>query len=214
MTQRDEVRRLLERQRASGRFPGGKLVVRRGGEVVLDVATGVARGFRAAEGEAPVPVTPTTCFAVFSASKPVVALALAMLEDRGAIDVNAPVAKYFPAFAANGKSEITVLEVLTHRACVFTPELLARPRDWGSEEKVRGALVQAKPRFPAARWRTCRMSTGGFSPRSCAAPRGGGSTSSSTPRSPRRPAFRACASERRRLNSRAWRRRTGSAPAR
>lgn len=148
MTQRDEVRRLFERQRARGRFPGGQLVVRQGGEAALEVATGVARGFRPDDGEEAVPVTPTTRFAVFSASKPVVALALAMLEERGVIDVNAPVAKYFPAFAANGKSELTVLEVLTHRACVFTPELLASPREWGSEEKVREALVQAKPRFP------------------------------------------------------------------
>jgi CubicO group peptidase (beta-lactamase class C family) len=142
------VRARFERLQASGRFPGGQLVVRRGGHVALDVAVGVARGFRPAEKEPATPVTPTTRFAVFSASKPVVALALAMLEDRGVIDVTAPVARYFPAFAANGKGELTVLDVLTHRAAVFTPEFLASPRDWGHPERVREALINASPRYP------------------------------------------------------------------
>jgi CubicO group peptidase (beta-lactamase class C family) len=129
---------------AQGRFPGGQLVVRHRGEVVLDVAVGVARGFRPEEQSAAVPVTPTTRFALFSASKPVVAVAVAMLEEENSIDVNAPVAKYWPAF---GKPEITVLDVLTHRACVMTPELINRPRDWGDEEKVRAALIEAKPKW-------------------------------------------------------------------
>lgn len=142
------VGRLFEQQQRSGRFPGGQLVVRRRGHVALDVAVGVARGFRPAEHEAATPVTSATRFAVFSASKPVVALAIAMLEDRGLLDVNAKVASYFPAFAANGKGELTVLDVLTHRAGVFTPKLLASPRDWGNEERVRAALVDATPRYP------------------------------------------------------------------
>ena len=74
-----------------------------------------------------------------------VALAIAMLEERGVIDVNSPVARYFPEF---GKPELTVLDVLTHRAGIFTPELLARPQDWGSDEKVRAALIAAVPRYP------------------------------------------------------------------
>lgn len=144
----ERVRGLFERQQLHGRFPGGQLVVRRRGRLALDFATGLARGFRPSEQEAAVTVTPSTRFAVFSASKPVVALAVAMLEDRGVLDVNSPVARYFPAFAANGKADLTVLDVLTHRACVFTPELLAKPHEWGSEEKVRAALVAATPRWP------------------------------------------------------------------
>ncbi len=142
------VRTLFEQQQAHGRFPGGQLVVRRHGHLVMDLAVGTARGFRPSEGEPAVAVTPSTRFQVFSASKPVVALAIAMLEDRGLVDVNAPVARYVPDFAANGKAELTVEDVLTHRAGVFTPELMASPRDWGNEEKVHAALVQATPRFP------------------------------------------------------------------
>ncbi len=144
MTHWDEARAIFERQVAKGRFPGGQLVVRHRGEVVLDVAAGVARGFRPEEQSVAVPVTPTTRFALFSASKPVVAVAVAMLEQEDSIDVNAPVAKYWPEF---GKPEITVLDVLTHRACVMTPELIANPRAWGDEEKVRAALIDAKPKW-------------------------------------------------------------------
>jgi len=142
------ARELFERQQAQGRFPGGQLVVRHRGQVVLEVAIGIARGFRPDEHAQPVAVTPATRFSVFSASKPVVALALAMLEERGAVDVCAPVAHYFPEFAANGKAEITVLDVLTHRAGVFTPALIASPRDWGTPERVRSALIEASPRWP------------------------------------------------------------------
>lgn len=144
----DPVRRLFEQQQQRGDFPGGQLVVRRDGAVLLDVAVGTARGVRAAENQPAVPVTPTTRFSVFSASKGVVAVALAMLEERGVLDVSAPVATYFPDFAANGKAELTVLDVLTHRAGVFTPELVATPGAWGDAAAVRAALVNAKPRFP------------------------------------------------------------------
>lgn len=140
--------RRFEQQQAKGAFPGGQLVVRRGGKLALDLAVGVARGFRPSEGEPVQPVTPRTRFAVFSATKPVVALAVAMLEERGALDVASPVARYFPEFAANGKGAITVLDVLTHRAGVFTPGLLARPGDWRDEEAVRRALVDAAPTWP------------------------------------------------------------------
>lgn len=133
-------------QQARGRFPGGQLVVRRRGRLALNVAVGVARGLR--PEEQPVQVTAATRFAVFSASKPVVALALAMLEERGAVDVEAPVARYFPQFAANQKASLTVLDVLTHRASVFTPALLANPRAWGDDDQVRAALINATPRWP------------------------------------------------------------------
>ena len=44
----DQAGKRFERQCAEGRFPGGPLVVRHGGKEVVNVAVGVARGFRAA----------------------------------------------------------------------------------------------------------------------------------------------------------------------
>lgn len=53
---------------------------------------------------------------VWSISKAVTAVCLAMLADRGQLDVDAPVAAYWPEFAAEGKHEIRVSSLLAHQA--------------------------------------------------------------------------------------------------
>ena len=59
---------------------------------------------------------------VFSSTKGVVALGASMLIDRGLLDIAAPVAKYWPEFAAAGKGELTVGMLLSHQAgCALRP---------------------------------------------------------------------------------------------
>jgi CubicO group peptidase (beta-lactamase class C family) len=53
---------------------------------------------------------------VWSCTKGVVATAVAMLVERGLLDYEAPVARYWPEFAANGKGAITLNQVLSHQA--------------------------------------------------------------------------------------------------
>jgi CubicO group peptidase (beta-lactamase class C family) len=53
---------------------------------------------------------------VFSTTKAVVALAVAMLADRGLLDYDAPVVKYWPEFGRNGKQAITVAHLLSHQS--------------------------------------------------------------------------------------------------
>ena len=53
---------------------------------------------------------------VWSCSKGVAATAVAMLVDRGKLAYEAPVADYWPGFAANGKGAITLDQVLSHQA--------------------------------------------------------------------------------------------------
>ncbi|HEY8923661.1 MAG TPA: serine hydrolase domain-containing protein, partial [Polyangia bacterium] len=131
-----DVERRFLRQQARGAFPGGQLVVQRGDERLLDLAIGTARGWRGAEAER-VPVTPETPFQVMSASKGVLAAALARLEERGLIDVNATVRRYLPDFVA---PEVTVLDVMTHRSGVTLPELSRRPELWSDRTSVLEAL--------------------------------------------------------------------------
>ena len=52
---------------------------------------------------------------VYSTTKTMAALSLMMLVDRGKVDVHAPVATYWPEFAANGKENITVAQVMSHQ---------------------------------------------------------------------------------------------------
>jgi CubicO group peptidase (beta-lactamase class C family) len=53
---------------------------------------------------------------VFSATKGLSAICMHLLIDRGLLDIDAPVARYWPEFAANGKRDITVAMVLSHQA--------------------------------------------------------------------------------------------------
>ena len=52
---------------------------------------------------------------VWSTTKGVVAIAIAMLVDRGGLDYEAPVARYWPAFAAAGKGGMTVGCMMSHQ---------------------------------------------------------------------------------------------------
>ena len=52
---------------------------------------------------------------VWSCTKGIAAVAMAMLVDRGLVDYDQPMARYWPEFAAGGKGDITVGEVLSHQ---------------------------------------------------------------------------------------------------
>lgn len=134
-------------QQASGAFPGGQLAVRRAGQLLVDVACGVARGLRTDSESARAGVQRRTPFPVLSAGKPLAAIAIAMLEDRGRLDPNAPVADIIPGFEAHGKGTITVLDVLTHRAGILLPDLVASPELWGDRDAVLRELIEAAPAF-------------------------------------------------------------------
>ncbi|WP_280346945.1 serine hydrolase domain-containing protein [Nocardia neocaledoniensis] len=90
------------------RGAGGAIAIHRHGEPLAHVWAGSAGNQR--------PWTADTGAIVFSATKGVTATVIHRLTDRGLIDYRAPVAEYWPRFAANGKGDITVADVLTHRA--------------------------------------------------------------------------------------------------
>lgn len=93
-----------------GRFGGGALAVYLDGEPVVDVWTGCA------DRRGRVPWTADTAPMVFSATKGMTSTVIHRLADRGLIDYDAPVAEYWPEFGANGKADITVRQVMRHRA--------------------------------------------------------------------------------------------------
>jgi CubicO group peptidase (beta-lactamase class C family) len=72
-----------------------------------------------------------TLFPVFSVVKAVTAVALHIQAERGLIDYEAPIARYWPEFAANGKDKATVRDALSHRLGIpqmptgVTPELMS-----------------------------------------------------------------------------------------
>ncbi|WP_416985928.1 serine hydrolase domain-containing protein [Streptomyces sp. T028] len=62
------------------------------------------------------PWTRDTLQLVYSATKGATATAAHLLAQRGALDLDAPVAEYWPEFAANGKERIPVRQLLSHQA--------------------------------------------------------------------------------------------------
>lgn len=92
------------------RFGGGALAVYLDGKPVVDVWTGWAdrRGTRRWDAD--------SATMVFSATKGMASTVIHRLADRGLIDYEAPVAEYWPAFAANGKGGVTVRDLMRHRA--------------------------------------------------------------------------------------------------
>jgi CubicO group peptidase (beta-lactamase class C family) len=92
------------------RFGGGALAVYLHGEPVVDVWTGYAdrRGTEY--------WTANTGAMVFSVTKGLASTVIHRLADRGLIDYDTPVSEYWPEFGANGKADITVRDVMRHRA--------------------------------------------------------------------------------------------------
>lgn len=80
-----------------------QLAVYHRGALVLDLVVGTA-------------LEPDSLLPVFSSSKGATAVAVALLVQRGLIDLDAPMAKYWPEFAAHGKGDLPVRLVLSHQA--------------------------------------------------------------------------------------------------
>jgi CubicO group peptidase (beta-lactamase class C family) len=89
---------------------GASLAVVVDGHCTVDVWGGWADGGRTR------PWTADTIVNVFSTTKGIAALAAAMLVDRGQLDVDAPVTRYWPEFGQAGKAGIPVRWLLSHQA--------------------------------------------------------------------------------------------------
>ncbi len=83
------------------------------GETVVDLWAGDAGAEPAGR-----PWTETTRAVVFSSTKGLVALCVLHLVQAGQLDLDAPVARYWPEFARHGKGTVTVRQTLAHRAGV------------------------------------------------------------------------------------------------
>lgn len=88
----DESRRLAHSLLLEENLPGLSVAVARDGEIVW------TEGFGWADVESRVPVTPRTQFRLGSVSKTLTAAAVALLYERGRIDLDAPVQTYVPAY--------------------------------------------------------------------------------------------------------------------
>ncbi|HEU0203009.1 MAG TPA: serine hydrolase domain-containing protein [Burkholderiaceae bacterium] len=97
---------------ASGDELGASLAMTIEGETVVDLWGGWADPARTRPWEA------DTLTNVWSTTKPMTSLCALLLIERNELDPDAPVARYWPEFAANGKSQVLVRHVLGHTSGV------------------------------------------------------------------------------------------------
>lgn len=95
---------------ADGYDLGCGLAVVEGGKAVVDLRGGFADAARTR------PWQPDTLVNIWSATKGVLALAVAIAVERGRMSYTAPVAALWPEFAANGKEAIDLDLIMSHRA--------------------------------------------------------------------------------------------------
>jgi CubicO group peptidase (beta-lactamase class C family) len=122
---------------------GAAVCVYRDGRPVVDLWGGVADPDP--DPDAGRPWARDTLQLVYSSTKGVTTTAAHLLAQRGALDLDAPVADYWPEFAANGKAEIPVRRLLSHQAGVVAldrPVPLADALAW---EPMVAALAAQRP---------------------------------------------------------------------
>jgi CubicO group peptidase (beta-lactamase class C family) len=102
------VRDMLAQNLATGDDIGASAAVFIDGEPVVDIWGGYFDGTFTRKWDR------DTIICTHSITKTMTAMAALLLADRGEIDLNAPVAKYWPEFAANGKASVEVRQLLGH----------------------------------------------------------------------------------------------------
>lgn len=126
-----------------GQELGGSLCVLVDGRPVVDVWGGWS------DAQRTVPWGRDTLTNVWSISKTVTSLALLLLIDRGAVDPDAPVAAYWPEFAAAGKESVLVRHVMTHSSGVSGWDQPVTPDDILDVDAATDRLAAQAPWWPA-----------------------------------------------------------------
>jgi CubicO group peptidase (beta-lactamase class C family) len=104
------VKELFQQSFDSGTEVGAAACLVLDGECVVDLWGGHHDAARTREWER------DTLVNVYSSTKGMTAICVNMLVERGLLDLEAPVARYWPEFAAAGKESITIRWLLSHRA--------------------------------------------------------------------------------------------------
>ena len=135
---------------------GGAVCVSVGGQRVVDLWGGWADASRTR------PWAADTLVNVFSVGKGLSAVCAAVLIGRAVLDVDAPLASYWPEFGANGKDLITAADVLSHRAGLPAVRKRLPPRSMLQWDVMTEALAAERPWWPPGAAHGYHVNTFGF----------------------------------------------------
>jgi len=148
----EDLERLFDHHLDAGLHHGSQLAVYRSGDLVVNLAGGVARPGDVApddtdwNGSA---VAPDTRFLVFSCTKPYAGACVHHLVDRGELAYDDRLVERWPEYAEAGtpKATTTVRHVLSHQAGVPAVEYDGRPDLWADPEAGARAMEEAELAF-------------------------------------------------------------------
>jgi len=135
----EPVKAVLEENLNNGQDVGASVCVTRNGETVVDLWGGYA------DAERTRPWVKDTIVNVYSTTKTITALTALLLADRGLIDFDAPVARYWPEFAANGKEKVKVSHLMSHSAGLSGWHEKISKEDLYNWNKATSLLAAQKP---------------------------------------------------------------------
>ncbi|MBB3931825.1 CubicO group peptidase (beta-lactamase class C family) [Kaistia hirudinis] len=121
---------------------GAGLAVRVAGERVVNLWAGIA------DERTGAPWQETTASVVFSCTKGLASILAARLVQEGRLDYEAPVARYWPEFAAAGKGEVLVKHLLSHKAGLSAPDVDATLDDILDWQTMVSRLAAQAPIWP------------------------------------------------------------------
>jgi len=135
----EEVANVFEKNFREHDELGASVCVTLEGRTVVDLWGGIA------DAQKKTPWEKDTVTTVYSCTKGAVALCAHILADRGELDFDAPVKKYWPEFAKNGKEEATVRHMLNHT--VGVPIFRERVKMGGCTDfdTMTGLLAEQEP---------------------------------------------------------------------
>ena len=106
----DRLQELITRHLAEGRYPGAQIAMARDGKLALFRTFGDAR-----LDPARVPAREDSLWLLYSNTKVISASAIWVLAEQGALRFTDRVAEHVPGFEANGKGDITIVQLLSHQ---------------------------------------------------------------------------------------------------
>ena len=133
------VRTVFEGNLESGADVGASFCATLEGETVVDLWGGFADPAKTRPWER------DTIVNVYSTTKTMTALSALILADRGDLDFDAPVARYWPEFAANGKDRVKVSHLMSHAAGLSGWKEPITTEDLYDWEKVTALLAAQAP---------------------------------------------------------------------
>ena len=129
----ERLQELISRHLAEGRYPGAQIALARDGKLALFRTFGDARidPARAAARD-------DTLWLLYSNTKVVTACAVWVLAEQGALRFTDRVAEHVPGFEANGKGDITIVQLLSHQGGF--PNADVPQAAWEDHELLRRAV--------------------------------------------------------------------------